>query len=75
MVLGGYSPKCLEDEFSEEAAASKLCYLVCKRFVGERLGKGWEKAHATASSARAGGYGFSLAAGKRGSTDGKQGRH
>jgi Ca2+-binding RTX toxin-like protein len=38
---------------------------VCKRSGGERLGKGWEKAHAT-DGACGGGYGFSPVAGKRG---------
>jgi hypothetical protein len=32
-----YSPKCLEHAFSEVVApASQLCYLACKRSVGER---------------------------------------
>jgi hypothetical protein len=39
------SPKFVVTEFSEVVApGSQLCYLVCKRFGGERVGQGEEKA-------------------------------
>jgi heme-degrading monooxygenase HmoA len=31
-----YAPECVEGVFSEVAASAQLCYLVCKRSVGER---------------------------------------
>jgi hypothetical protein len=64
----------VEGEFSEVAPSSRLCYRECKRSGGERLGKGWEKAHATSGSC-GGGYGSSPAAGKRGSLSGQRDRH
>jgi hypothetical protein len=38
-----YSPKCLEEGFSEVASFLQLCYLVCKRSGVEREGE--EVAH------------------------------
>jgi hypothetical protein len=41
----GDSPKFAVTMFSEVVAPdSQLCYLVCKRFGGERVGQGEEKA-------------------------------
>src|ERR687894_2357729 len=31
-----YSPECVEEEFSEVAPSSRLCYRACKRSGGER---------------------------------------
>jgi hypothetical protein len=40
-----YSPNFLEKEFSEVLASdAHVCYLVCKRSGGERLGESEEKA-------------------------------